>query len=188
MIVFVAVVSIFAVYYFSRCTIIDLIICSLMTRLKEKVRLCQEIPFSHIVEIIHSAREILATYSSIHSGFGCYFLYSLAYFQFLWLFSIFVSISSAIPGAFDLYTISTITGFCSLSLASCLQVAGFVNCIDSGYKSLGELARVLRRTIPDIKHARDRRQIDIIVQVANFLDLVASLELKLTVKSVFSSQ
>ena len=140
-----------------------------MTRLKEKVRLCQEIPFSHIVEITHSAREILATYSSIHSGFGCYFLYSLAHFQFFWLFSIFVSISSAIPGAFDLYTISTIIGFCTLSLASALQVAGFVNCIDSGYKSLGELARVLRRMIPDIKNDKDGRQIDVIVQVCGMM-------------------
>ena len=168
MIVFVTVVSMFAVYYFSRCTITDLIICSLMTRLKQKVLQCQEIPLSHIVEITHSAREILATYSSIHSGFGCYFLYSLAYFQFLWLFSIFVSISSAIPGSFDSYTISTIAGFCILSLASGLQVAGFVNCVDSGYKSLGELARLLRRMIPDLKHGKDRRQIDIIVQVRSF--------------------
>ena len=169
-IVFVTVVTTFAAYYFARCTITDLVICSLMTRLKQKVLVCQEIPILHIVEITRSAREILATYDSVHSGFGGYFLYSLSHLQFLWLFGIFVSISSAIPGSFDSHTISTIAGFCILSLASGLQVSSFVNCIDSGYKSLGELAKVLRRMIPDIKHAKDRRQIKIIVQVGTLSD------------------
>ena len=135
-----------------------------MTKLKQKSFLCQEIPSTRIDEITDSAREILATYESVHSGFGFYFLFSLSQFQFLWLFSIFV-VSSAIPGLFDSHTISTIAGFCTLSIASGLQVSGYVNCIDSGHKSLGDLASVLRRMIPDIRHGNDRRKINAIVQV-----------------------
>ena len=136
-----------------------------MTKLKQKSFLCQEIPSTRIDKIADSAREILATYESVHSGFGCYFLFSLSQFQFLWLFSIFVAISSAIPGLFDSHTISTIAGFCTLFIASGLQVSGYVNCIDSGHKSLGDLASVLRRMIPDIRHGNDRRKINAIVQV-----------------------
>ena len=136
-----------------------------MTKLKQKALLCQEIPSTRTDEITDSAREILATYDSVHSGFGCFLLFSISEFQFLWLFSIFVSISFAIPGIFDSHTISTIAGFCTLFFASGLQVLGYVNCIDSGYKSLGDLANVLRRMIPDIDHSKDRRKIDAVVQV-----------------------
>ena len=136
-----------------------------MTKLKQKTLQCQDIPASCTVEIIHSVKDILATYDSVHSGFGCYFLVLLLQFQFMWISSIFVSISFAIPGLFDSHTISTIAGFCTLFFASGLQVLGYVNCIDSGYKSLGDLANVLRRMIPDIDHSKDRRKIDAIVQV-----------------------
>ena len=139
-----------------------------MTKLKQKALLCQEIPSTRTDEITDSAREILATYDSVHSGFGCFLLFSISEFQFLWLFSIFVSISFAIPGIFDSHTISTIAGFCTLFFASGLQVLGYVNCIDSGYKSLGDLANVLRRMIPDIDHSKDRRKIDATVQVFSF--------------------
>ena len=136
-----------------------------MTKLKQKALLCKDIPSTRIDEITDSAREILATYDSVHSGFGCFLLFSISEFQFLWLFSIFVSISFAIPGLFDSHTISTIAGFCTLLFAAGLQVLGFVNCIDSGYKSLGDLAIVLRRMIPDIEHGKDRRKIKVIVKV-----------------------
>ena len=142
-----------------------------MTKLKQKALLCQEIPPTRIDEITNSAREILTTYDSVHSGFGCFLLFSISEFQFLWLFSIFVSISFAIPGLFDSHTISTIAGFCTLFFASGLQVLGYVNCIDSGYKSLGDLANVLRRMIPDIDHSKDRRKIDAVVQVFLLLNL-----------------
>ena len=79
----------------------------------------------------------------------------------------FVSISYVIPAGFDSYTISTIVGWCIFSFASGLQVSGFVNCIDSGYKSLGGLAIVLRRMTPDIEHGKDRRKIKVIVQVGS---------------------
>ena len=164
-IIFVTVVSVFEVYYFTRFIFTQLIICSLMTKLKQKALFCREIPSTCIGEITDAAREILATYDSVHSGFGCYFFFYLTLFQFLWLFSIFVAISSAIPGLFDSHTISTIAGFCTLFIASGLQVSGYVNCIDSGHKSLGGLASVLRRMIPDIRHGNDRRKINAIVQV-----------------------
>ena len=138
-----------------------------MTKLKQKTLQCQDIPASCTVEIIHSVKEILATYDSVHSGFGCYFLFLLSQFQFMWISSIFVSISYAIPGTFNSVTISTIAGFCLFSIASGFQVSGFVNCIDSGYKSLGGLAIVLRRMIPDIEHGKDRRKIKVIVQVGS---------------------
>ena len=136
-----------------------------MTKLKQKALLCQEIPSTRTDEITDSAREILATYDSVHSGFGCFLLFSISEFQFLWLFSIFVAISSAIPGLFDSHTISTIAGFCTLFIASGLQVSGYVNCIDSGHKSLGDLASVLRRRIPNFRHGNERRKIKAIVQV-----------------------
>ena len=112
-------------------------------------------------------KEILATYDSVHSGFGCYFLFVVSLFQCIWLLSMFVSISYVIPAGFDSYTISTIVGWCIFSFASGLQVSGFVNCIDSGYKSLGGLAIVLRRMIPDIEHGKHRRKIKVIVQVGS---------------------
>ena len=140
-----------------------------MTKLKQKSFLCQEIPSTRIDEITDSAREILATYDSVHSGFGYYFFVLLSQFQFVWLFSIFVSISSAIPGIFDSHTISTIAGWCIFTFASGLQASGFVNCIDSGHKSLGDLASVLRRIIPDIRHGNERRKIKAIVQVETLL-------------------
>ena len=122
-----------------------------MTKLKQKALLCQEIPSTRTDEITDSAREILATYDSVHSGFGCFLLFSISEFQFLWLFSIFVAFSSVVPGVFDSHSISTIAGFFIFSLASCLQVSGLVNCIDSGHKSLGDLASVLRRIKKIIK-------------------------------------
>ena len=138
-----------------------------MTKLKQKALFCREIPSTCIGEITDSAREILATYDSVHSGFGCYFFFSLTLFQFLWLFSIFVAFSSVVPGVFDSHSISTIAGFFIFSLASGLQVLGFVNCIDSGHKSLGDLASVLRRIIPDIRHGNERRKIKAIIQVGS---------------------
>ena len=164
-IIFVTVVSVFEVYYFTRFIFTELIICSLMTKLKQKALFCREIPSTCIGEITDSAKEILATYDSVHSGFGCYFFFYLTLFQFLWLFSIFVAFSSVVPGVFDSHSISTIAGFFIFSLASGLQVSGLVNCIDSGHKSLGDLASVLRRIIPDIRHGNERRKIKTIVQV-----------------------
>ena len=166
-IIFVAVVSVFEVYYFTRFIFTQLIICSLMTKLKQKALFCREIPSTCIGEITDAAREILATYDSVHSGFGCYFSLLLSHFQLIWLFSMFFSISFAIPGLFDSHTISIIAGFCIFSPATGLQVSGFVNCIYSGHKSLGDLAIVLRRMIPDIEHGKDRRKIKVIVQVGN---------------------
>ena len=164
-IIFVIVVSTIALYFWTRFTVTVLVVCSLMTKLKQKALLCQEIPSTCIGEITDSAREILATYDSVHSGFGCFFFFLLSQFQLMWLFSMFVSISFAIPGLFDSHTISIIAGFCIFSPATGLQVSGFVNCIDSGHKSLGDLAIVLRRMIPDIEHGKDRRKIKVIVQV-----------------------
>ena len=164
-IIFVTVVSTFAFFFWTRFTLTELVVCSLMTKLKQKTLQCQDIPASCTVEIIHSVKEILATYDSVHSGFGCYFLFLLSQFQFNWFFSMFVSISFAIPGSFDSHTISTIAGFFINSLACGLLVLGFVNCIDSGHKSLGDLASVLRRRIPNIRHGNERRKIKAIVQV-----------------------